>query len=399
VATSPCPSPRIVAEEEASTPELSIVLPCLNEAHTLATCIEKIQRTLRKEHIRGELLVADNGSSDGSPAIAESMGVRVVHVQPEGYGCALMGGIAAAEGKYILMGDCDESYDFSHIPRFLDKLREGYDLVMGNRFQGGIAPGAMPALHRYIGNPLLSLLGRLFYHTPCRDLHCGMRAFSKSAYLKLGMRSTGMEFASEMVVKASLLGLPMAEVPTTLSPDKRGCSSHLRTWRDGWRHLRFMLLYSPRWLFLYPGIVLILAGLCTGAWLLPQARTVHGVSFDVHTLLYAMVAVLIGFQAVAFSVFTKIYASQAGLLLDDPRLERVLQIITLETGVGTGILLMLVGIAGSIYAVHIWGSHHFGPLHASITLRTVIPSVTALTLGCQITLFSFFLGVLGLLRK
>lgn len=343
-------------------------------------------------------MVADNGSSDGSVAIAESMGVRVVHVERQGYGSALMGGIAVASGKYVLMGDCDGTYDFSHIPRFLDKLREGNDLVMGNRFAGGIAPGAMPALHRYAGNPLLSVVGRIFFHAQCGDFHCGLRGFSKAGYERLGMRTTGMEFASEMVVKAALMKFQITEVATTFSSAWKGRSSHLRTWRDGWRHLRFMLLYSPRWLFLYPGVVLILAGLCSGAWLLPQPRTVDGITFDVHTLLYAMVAVLIGFQAVAFAVFTKIHASRAGLLPDDPRLERVLQKITLETGLAIGIALMLVGMAGSFYALHLWKAHNFGPLNASVMLRTVIPSVTALTLGCQIILFSFFVSVLGLAR-
>lgn len=386
--------PRIPVEP--SIPELSVVLPCLNEALSLAACVQRIRGTFEEHQIRGEVVIADNGSRDGSVAIAESMGLRVAHVGARGYGSTLQGGIALARGRYVLIGDSDGTYDFRHIPRFLERLRQGYDLVVGNRFQGGIAAGAMPRLHRYIGNPLLSLLGRLLFHVPCRDFHCGLRAFSKSAYEKLGMRSTGMEFASEMVVKAALMKLRVTEVPTTLFRDKRNRRSHLRTWRDGWRHLRFMLLYSPRWLFLYPGLALIFVGFCVGAWLLPQPRQVGVVVFDVHTLLYAMVAISVGFQAVAFGVFTRLYASRAGLLPKKPRLEQVLQGITLEAGLAVGIVLIICGLAGSLYAVHIWGTHHFGPLDTGVTLRTVLPSVTALILGCEVTLFSFFLGIFEL---
>ena len=397
------PSPSGPSIKEAkpltSAPELSVVLPCLNEARTLRECIETIQHTLKEHGIHAEIIVADNGSTDESVSIAQTMGVRVVSVPLKGYGSALVGGITAAAGKYVLVGDCDATYDFSHIPRFLVKLREGNDLVMGNRFQGGIAVGAMPALHRYLGNPALSLIGRIFFHAECGDFHCGLRGFTKAAYEKLGMCTTGMEFASEMVVKATLAGLQVTEVPTTLSPDKRSHPSNLHTWRDGWRHLRFMLLYSPRWLFLYPGLMLILVGLGVSAYLLPRPRTVDGVVFDIHTLLYALTAVLLGFQAVAFAVFTKIYASSVGLLPKNPRLENVLQSVTLEAGLVVGAVLMLAGIAGSVYAVHLWGSRHFGPLNTSAVLRIVAPSVTTLTLGCQIALFSFFLSVLGLARK
>ncbi|HXY15893.1 MAG TPA: glycosyltransferase family 2 protein [Terriglobales bacterium] len=383
----------------AAGPEVSVVMPCLNEARTLGACLEKIQRTFRQHAIEGEIVVADNGSSDGSQNIARSMGARLVEVVQKGYGSALMGGIAAARGRYIVMGDADDTYNFTHIPLFLEKLRHGDELVMGNRFKGGIEPGAMPALHRYLGNPVLSFLGRVFFRSNIGDFHCGLRAFSKSGYEKLGMRTTGMEFASEMVVKATLTGLRVAEVPTTLSPDRRGRPPHLRTWRDGWRHLRFMLLYSPRWLFLYPGILLMFVGAAMGAWLLPGPRTVHGVTFDVDTLLHAMVAVLIGFQAVAFSVFTKIYATTEGLLPKDLRLESLFKVITLETGLVVGALLSVAGIAGSLYAVQVWKAHHFGQLNAITTLRIVMPSVTAMALGCQIIFFSFFLSVLGLARK
>ncbi|HLK31847.1 MAG TPA: glycosyltransferase family 2 protein [Terriglobales bacterium] len=374
-------------------------MPCLNEVQTLKVCIEKIRRTFESQRIAGEIIIADNGSTDGSPELALELGAKVAHIERRGYGNALMGGIAAATGTFVIMGDSDDSYDFNHIPLFLEKLRQGYDLVMGNRFQGGIKPGAMPPLHRYLGNPVLSFLGRIFFRSPIGDFHCGLRGFSKAAYEKLNMRTTGMEFASEMVVKATLMGLRVTEVPTTLSPDGRDRAPHLRTWRDGWRHLRFMLLYSPRWLFLYPGILLMIAGLAVGTWLLPHSRTLGGLTFDVHTLLYAMVAVLIGFQAVTFAVFSKIFAITEGLLPSDPRLDRFLKVITLEVGLAIGAILILVGLGGSFYAVHVWSSRNFGPLNVSVVLRTVTPSVLALTLGCQILLSSFFLSVLGLARK
>ena len=388
-------------DSEPSAPplELSVVLPCLNEAKTLGPCIKKIQQTLQQHSIRGEVVVADNGSTDGSQNIALTAGARVVNVEEKGYGSALMGAIAVARGRYILMGDADDTYDFTHIPIFLEKLRRGHDLVMGNRFKGGIQPGAMPPLHRYLGNPVLSFLGRMFFHCNIGDFHCGLRAFSKSGYEKLGMRTTGMEFASELVVKATLMGLRIGEVPTTLSPDRRGRPPHLRTWRDGWRHLRFMLLYSPRWLFFYPGMIMMCAGLVVGAWLLLEPRTVYGITFDVHTLLYAMVAVLIGFQGVAFAVFTKIFAITEGLVPKDPRLERLFRLITLETGLLVGASLIAIGLVAAVYAVYLWEAHHFGQLDPSRTLRTVIPSVTAMALGCQIVFFSFFLSVLGLARK
>ena len=392
-------SPDYLPAATVIAPEVSVVVPCLNEARTLRTCVEKIQRTFQQHAIQGEIVVADNGSTDGSQDIARAMGARLVHVEQKGYGNAIMGGVAAAHGRYIVMGDGDDTYNFCDIPLFLEKLRQGHDLVMGNRFKGGIERGAMPALHRYLGNPVLSFLGRMFFHSDIGDFHCGLRAFIKSGYEKLGMRTSGMEFASEMVVKATLTGLRIAEVPTTLSPDRRGRPPHLRTWRDGWRHLRFMLLYSPRWLFLYPGLLMMFLGVAFGAWLLPEPRTIHGITFDVDTLLHANVAVLIGFQAVAFSVFTKVYATTEGLLPKDPRFESLFQMITLETGLMVGALLIIAGFAGSLYAVHVWGVHHFGQLNASSTLRIVMPSVTAMALGCQIVFVSFFLSVLGLARK
>jgi glycosyltransferase involved in cell wall biosynthesis len=384
---------------EACPLELSIVMPCLNEAETLGTCIEKARRALRELNVAGEIVVADNGSTDGSQAIATRMGARVVRVEVKGYGSALMGGIAAARGTFIIMGDADDSYDFTNLRPFVARLREGYDLVMGNRFTGGIKPGAMSPLHRYLGNPLLTGIGRLLFRSPCGDFHCGLRGFSRAAVVKLDLRTTGMEFASEMVVKATLHKMRITEVPTTLSPDGRSRPPHLRRWRDGWRNLRFLLLYSPRWLFLYPGALLMLLGLITGLWLLPGPRAIGRVTFDVQTLLYAAVSVVIGFQAVVFAVFTKIFAISEGLLPEDPWLNKAFRFITLETGLVVGTTLLLIGLAGSLYAVGAWGVRSFGPLDASKTLRIIIPSVTSLTLGGQIVLSSFFLSVLGLRRR
>jgi glycosyltransferase involved in cell wall biosynthesis len=380
-------------------PEVSIVMPCLNEAETLAACIEKARGFLDEARIDGEIIVADNGSTDGSQVLAEKLGARVIHVNARGYGNALMGGIAAARGRYVIMGDADDSYDFSHLMPFVERLRAGHELVMGNRFQGGIEPGAMPASHRYLGNPVLTAIGRLFFQSPCGDFQCGLRGFNKAAIVGLDLRTTGMEFASEMVVKASLHKLRIAEVPTTLSPDGRSRPPHLRTWRDGWRHLRFLLLYSPRWLFLYPGALLMLAGIIVGAWLLPGPRTVGRVTFDVHTLVYAAMSILVGFQAIAFAVFTKVFAISEGLLPEDPRLNRAFRWITLEVGLIVGGIVALIGIVGSIHALRLWGERSFGSLDPFQMLRTVIPAVTCLTLGCQIVFSSFFLSVLGLRRK
>lgn len=379
--------------------EVSIVMPCLNEAETLGTCIRKARQALESAEIRGEVIVADNGSRDGSQAIAEQLGARVVPVSARGYGSALMGGIAAAHGKYVVMGDADDSYDFGHVPRFVEELRKGPDLVMGNRFRGGIQPGAMPPLHRYFGNPLLTRLGRLFFGGSSGDFYCGLRGFRKQSYERMDLRTTGMEFATEMVVKANLLGMRIAEVPTTLSPDGRSRPPHLRTWRDGWRTLRFFLLYSPRWLFLYPGFVLMAVGLVAGLWLMPGPRRVGEATLDVHTLLYAAIAVLLGVQAIAFAVFTKVFAISEGLHPPDAAMDRVFSFVTLEIGLLAGTGLVLLGLGGSFYAVSIWSSSHFGPLDFSHTLRIVIPSALALTLGVQAIFSSFFLSVLGMRRK
>ena len=393
------PRPIVMPAKDSEAIELSVVMPCLNEAETLDTCIRKAQRAIREANIAAEIIVADNGSNDGSQDIAQRLGARVVPVEARGYGSALMGGIAAAFGRYIVIGDADDSYDFGDIPKFVEQLRQGADLVMGNRFQGGIQKAAMPPLHRYVGNPVLTWLGRLFFRSPVGDFHCGIRGFRKEACERMGLRTTGMEFATEMIVKATLLKLSIAEVPTTLSPDGRSRPPHLRTWRDGWRHLRFLLLYSPRWLFLYPGLALMVVGTLLGIWLLPSPRVIGRVTLDVHTMVYAAAFVLLGFQAVAFAVFTKVFAISEDLLPPDPKLDRLFRYITLEVGLAIGALLASAGLTISLYAVGAWGSRHFGPLDYSHTMRLVIPAALLLTLGAQTIFASFFMSVLGLRRR
>jgi glycosyltransferase involved in cell wall biosynthesis len=379
--------------------ELSVVMPCLNESATVGVCVKKALDALKHHGIRGEVIVADNGSTDGSQRIAAESGARVVPIELRGYGSALHGGIAAARGTFVLMGDADDSYDFAQLNVFVEKLREGYDLVMGNRFQGGILPGAMPPLHRYLGNPVLTGIGRLFFKSPVGDFHCGLRAFRKDAIERLELRTLGMEFASEMVVKATAFGLRVTEIPTTLSPDGRERAPHLRTWSDGWRHLRFLLLYSPRWLFLYPGIALFALGIAISALLLPGPIMIGNVIFDVHTLLFAAMAMLIGFQSIVFAMFTKVFAISEGLLPEDPRLYRLFRYITLEVGLILGVLLVLAGSGAWGIGLAYWQSHHFGPLDPDKTLRIVIPGVVFFTLGFQIILSSFFLSVLGMSRR
>ncbi|MGA3010698.1 MAG: glycosyltransferase family 2 protein, partial [Terracidiphilus sp.] len=380
------------------TAEFSIVIPCLNEAETLAICIRKAQRYIERSGLNAEIVIGDNGSTDGSQKIAASLGVRVVDVPTRGYGAALCGAITAAHGRYCILGDSDDSHDLENLDAFVEKLRDGYDLVVGNRFAGGIEPGAMSWKNRYIGNPVLSFIGRLFFRTDVRDFHCGLRGLSKSAFEQMDLRTTGMEFASEMVIKAKLAGLKMTEVPTIMSHDGRSRAPHLRPYRDGWRHLRFMLMYSPRWLFLYPGSLLILIGLAGCIWLLPGLRAAHGFGLDVDELLYAFASVLLGFQLVAFAIFTKVFAISEGLLPEDPRLDRAFNYITLETGVGVGGLLIALGLGGSIIAATVWAKTNFSPSDAGYMLRIVTPSVFSLTLGVQIVCSSFFLSILGLRR-
>jgi glycosyltransferase involved in cell wall biosynthesis len=384
---------------DSATPDLSVVMPCLNESLTLGACIKKAFATMDRLRINGEVIVADNGSTDGSQTIAAQLGARVVPVATRGYGSALRGGIEAARSRYVIMGDSDDSYDFTELGNFVSKLDEGYDLVMGNRFQGGIRSGAMPLLHRWLGNPVLSWLGRLFFHCPVGDFQCGLRAFRKSAIDSLDLRTTGMEFSTEMVVKATLFNLKIVEIPTVLSPDGRDRPPHLRTWSDGWRYLRFLLLYSPRWLFLYPGIVLLVLGLTASAWLLPGPRTVGKLIFDYHTLLFSAMMILVGFQSLNFAAFSRLFAAAEGLLPEDPTLTRMYRYIKMETGLVVGFLLVLAGAAMWVFGLGYWQSHHFGPLDPDKTLRIVIPGFVSLTLGIQIILSSFFLSLLGMGRK
>jgi len=379
--------------------ELTILMPCLNEAETIGTCVRKARAFLQRARIVGEVLIADNGSTDGSRDIAMSHGARVVTIARPGYGNALRGGIAAARGHCIIVGDADDSYDFSALDPFVERLREGFDLVMGNRFQGGIDPGAMPFLHRRLGNPILSGLGRLFFHSPVGDFHCGLRGFRRDAVAALGLAAPGMEFASEMVVKATLHGLRITEVPSRLFADGRSRRPHLRSWRDGWRHLRFLLLLSPRWLFLYPGALLMLAGLGAMVWLLPGPRQIHGITFDLHTLAFSAGAIICGFQAVVFAIFTKMHAIDAGLLPPDPRIAALERAFRLEVGIIVGLALLAAGIGASLYVIGAWGASSFEPMDPAVSMRVVLPALTALVLGLQIIFSSFFFGILDLSRQ
>ena len=378
--------------------EVTIVMPCLNEAETLATCVDHALAALRENGISGEVIVGDNGSTDGSQAIAAAHGARVVDVPARGYGAALNAAITAARGRFVLMGDADDSYDFAHLPRFLAELRNGADLVMGNRFLGGIGPGAMPALHRYLGNPVLSKLGRLLFHAQIGDFHCGMRAFSREAYDRLALRTTGMEFASEMIVKASLMKQKIVEVPTTLKKDGRSRPPHLKTWTDGWRHLRFLLMYSPRWLFMFPGLSLMIGGFALMAWLLPAERPLGYVNLGVDTLAYAAAAVLLGFQLVFFGVAAKVFAVTEGLLPEDKDFERWFKYVTLETGLIAGIVLVGIGLAIAISSVSTWAHTGYGPLPPVQMMRKTLPAMTCLMLGTEVCFGSFFLSLLGLKR-
>lgn len=382
--------------------EVTVLMPCLNEAETLAICVGKALDAVRAHGLRAEVLVADNGSTDGSPAIAEQCGARVVHVPQKGYGAALRGGIAAARGEFIVMGDADDSYDFRAIYPFVEKLREGYDLVMGCRLPKGggtIAPGAMPRLHRWLGNPVLSAVGRLLFGCPVTDFHCGLRAFRKDAADAMDLRTTGMEFASEMVIKATLRKMRIANLPITLSPDGRSRPPHLRSWRDGWRHLRFMLMYSPRWLFLIPGLALFALGAVAGGILLAGPVRIGSVTFDTNSLLVSAMCVLLGFALVSFALFAKTFAITEGLLPEDPWLNRAYEYLTLEVGVLAGLLVAAGGLGILVGAVVYWGRHSFGNLPTRDSMRLVVPAVTLITLGVQIVFASFFLSILGLRRR
>lgn len=376
--------------------EVSIVMPCLNEVRTLTVCIEKAKSFLKKNNIDGEIIIADNGSTDGSQDLAKSLGTIVINVKEKGYGSALMGGFKNASGKFMIMGDADDSYDFSTLELFISKLREGNDMVIGNRFKGGIEKNAMPFLHKYLGNPVLSFLGRLFFKSKIGDFHCGLRGLTKDAFTKLELTSTGMEFASEMIVKAHLKNLKIAEVPTKLYKDGRDRKPHLKTWSDGWRHLRFLLLYSPKWLFLLPGIFLMILGFIISLALIISPITIGLVTFDIHTLLFSSGFFLIGFQFIVFYGFTKVFAVTHKLLPRSARFDTFFKYINLEKGLLIGLALTLFGILLSFYGFSIWSNHHFGELNATKTLRIIIPAVTIIIIGIQIVLYSFFFSILGL---
>jgi glycosyltransferase involved in cell wall biosynthesis len=376
--------------------EVSIVMPCLNEAETIDICVRKARGYLESRSINGEVVVADNGSTDGSQALATKAGARVVHVPSAGYGAALAGGIQAARANLVIMGDADDSYDFTALDPFVEKLRAGYDLVMGNRFLGGIEEGAMPRLHRYFGNPVLTGIGRLLFRVPLGDFHCGLRGFRRDRIMSLALTSPGMEFASEMVVKATLRNLRIAEVPTTLSPDGRSRPPHLRSWRDGWRHLRFLLLFSPAWLFFYPGVVMFLLGLLGGIWLIPGPRSAGNVTFSINTLLFAAASMICGFQAIVFYMFAKTHAIRSGLLPDDPIVARLREVLRLEVGLVVGAVAVSVGLLLATEAVGVWGAASFGKLDLDASLRKVIPSTTLLILGFQVLFSSCLLAVLQL---
>jgi glycosyltransferase involved in cell wall biosynthesis len=382
--------------------ELTVVMPCLNEAETVAICVTKAMHWLHEHGVDGEVVVADNGSTDGSVEIAESLGARVVPVTARGYGNALMGGIAAARGRFVLMGDADDSYDFLELPKFVEQLRAGNDLVQGCRLESGggrVLPGAMPFLHRRWGNPMFSAMARSWFRSPIHDVYCGMRGFTKRHYQSLDQRCTGMEFATEMIIKSSLYNARIAEVPITLHPDGRKAHApHLRTFRDGWRTLRFFLLYSPRWLFLLPGLLLVLIGLLGYAIALPQP-TIDGVTFGAHTLLIASLAMICGYQSILFAVFTKVFAIGAKLIPLDRRIARLTETLTLERILALAAAVTLAGVVILLIAVNQWRERGFGPLDYADTMRLVVPGVTLTALGFQTVLSAFFISVLALDRR
>jgi glycosyltransferase involved in cell wall biosynthesis len=389
-----------VSAQETAGPdgdiELSIVMPCLNERETIAACIAMARSFIERTGVAAEIVVADNGSTDGSIALAEENGARVVPVTERGYGAALMGGIAAARGRYVVMGDADLSYDFSRLDAFVAALREGHDLVMGNRFRGGIAPGAMPALHRYLGNPVLSLIGRVFFRVPIGDFHCGLRGFDRRRILDLGLFTRGMEFASEMVVASALAGYSIAEVPTTLAPDGRSRPPHLRTWRDGWRHLRFLLMFSPRWLFLYPGAALMLAGIAAAILLFPGSVRIGHLGFDTHTFLVAAISILVGMQIVCFGLIARRFAAAYGFLPKSKLLPVFQSEVTLERGLIAAGLVVVAGCLGFLWALIAWAAVDFGPINYPTVMRVLVLSLVAIAGGIQLAFTSFLLGIMDI---
>jgi len=379
--------------------EISVVMPCLNEALTVGKCVAKAVAALQRLGVDGEVIVADNGSTDGSQDIARANGARVVHAERRGYGAALQAGIAASRGSYIIMGDADDSYDFTALEPFIQRLRAGDDLVMGNRFKGGIKPGAMPWHHQYIGNPVLSGILNLFFHTPIRDAHCGLRGFRKDAYERLDLRTPGMEFASEMVVKAALYKQKMSEVPTVLSPDGRDRPPHLRSFRDGWRHLRFLLLMCPMWLYFIPACCLLAGGLGLMAWLTPGMRFVGSVGLDLHTMLLGMLAVFLGYQMLWLGAYAKIHGWTSGLLPADNFAIRVFDQLHLERGLIAGAALLLTGLGLCSWLVGEWYDVDLGPLDLAVTMRFALWGFTTIMLGVQTIFGSFFLSMLGMTER
>ncbi len=379
--------------------ELTILMPCLNESETLATCIKKAQTFLNESGVNGEVVIADNGSTDGSQQIATENGARVVNVPEKGYGAALIGGCNGALGKYVIMGDADDSYDFLHLMPFVEKLREGNDLVMGNRFKGGIEPGAMPPLHKYLGNPVLSFIARLFFPCEIGDYHCGLRGYKRESILKLGLVTTGMEYASEMVVKSTLNHLKIAEVPTTLKKDGRSHAPHLRSWHDGWRHLKFLLMHSPNWLFMYPGLILFFVGLILTVILSVGSIHIGSVGLGVHTLMYAAAAMMVGVNLVMFSLFSRSYASVTGFIPTEGKLDKWLENTSTEKGVLIGLLLVLIGIITTIVAFCIWGRAGFGGLSPESMMRITIPAMLFIVVGIEVVFGSFFIGILHIKHK
>jgi glycosyltransferase involved in cell wall biosynthesis len=376
--------------------ELTIVMPCLNEAETLETCVKKAQSFLDRSGVSGEIVIGDNGSTDGSIEIARRCGARVVNIPIRGYGAALWGAVSSANGKYCVMGDSDDSYDFSDLDAFVKELRAGADLVMGNRFLGGIEPGAMPWKNRYLGNPVLSGVGRLLFRSSAKDFHCGLRAFSRDAFRRMDLRTTGMEFASEMVIKATLMRMKLVEVPTTLSRDGRSRPPHLRPYKDGWRHLRFMLLFSPNWLFLYPGLVLMFGGCLVGAKLLTSPVYISSARLSIDTLIYSVTMIEVGFQAVLFALLSRAYAVQEGLFPAPPKRSLFDSIFKLERGIILGSILIILGLGLFFYAFRIWGGTNFGPLDVEKVTPIVIGSSLSLSLGFEVILSSFLLSMLKL---
>ena len=377
--------------------ELTILMPCLNEAETISVCVAKAKSFLARSRISGEVLIADNGSTDGSVALAELAGARVIAVAERGYGAALRAGLAAAHGRFVIMGDADDSYDFSKLDPFVAKLRDGCDLVLGNRFAGGIAPGAMPFLHRYLGNPVLSLLGRMFFRAAIGDFHCGLRGVRRDSILALNLRASGMEFASELVIRAALANLVIAEVPTTLAVDGRSRPPHLRTWHDGWRHLRLLLMFSPRWLFLYPGLALMILGTLGSAALFagPVMLTTR-IALDEHTFLVSTIAILVGAQVICFGIVARYIASACGLLPPSRRLVALLSAMSLERGLAIALLVFCLGLGGVGWGFWQWAVVDFGPLTAPAVMRVLIFSMVLIAMGVQLAFMAFLLGLIGI---